>query len=93
MLKVDQATLEKLESQYPGIIEQICYFDGLDLPHWPDCGSSDTADVQCGIIGRTINIAVATKKFKLIANGPKPGSYFCNACMKYFEQVHVGQRA
>jgi len=55
------------------------------LPQCPRCGSKDTADVQCGIIGRTINIAAATTRFKLIPNGPAPGKYFCNACDEFFD--------
>lgn len=55
-----------------------------DLPPCPDCGSEDTASVQIGVIQRTMNIAAATTKFKLIPNGPKPGPYFCNACDRFF---------
>ena len=47
------------------------------------CGSTKTAGVHCGIVGRTINLAAATTKFKLIANGPRPGQYFCNACNEF----------
>ena len=47
--------------------------------------SEDTADVQVGIVRRTIQIAAATTKFKLIPNNPKRGSYFCNTCKKLFD--------
>ncbi len=83
MLKIAEHTLHELEATYPGILESILWFEGAALPACPRCSSSDTADVQVGIIGRTINIAAATTKFKLIANGPKPG-YFCNACDEFF---------
>jgi hypothetical protein len=84
MLKVDQDTLAHMESQYPGIQEQIRRFDEAELPACPRCRSDSTADVQCGMIGRTINIATATTKIKLIPNGPGPGKFFCNACGEFF---------
>ena len=87
MLKVGQATMDDMERQYPGISEQIRRIEERDLPNCPNCGAKDTAEVQCGIIGRTINLAAATTRFKLIANGPKPGSHFCNACGKYFDHT------
>lgn len=84
MLKVSKETLEDLEEKYPGITEQIMRFENAQLPACPNCKSTDTADVQVGIIGRTINIAAATTKFTLIPNGPKPGPYFCKNCKTYF---------
>jgi hypothetical protein len=52
----------------------------------PIVGTSDnTASVQVGVIGRTITMAAATSKFKLVANGPKPGTYFCQACRGFFD--------
>ena len=84
MLKINKKELNQLEKDYPGIKEQIRSFEEATLPACPRCGSEDTADVQVGIIGRTINIAGATTKFHLMANGPKPGKYFCNTCREYF---------
>ena len=85
MLKIANKELVRLEKQYPGIANQIQQFENAVLPQCPRCGSKDTADVQCGIIGRTINIAAATTRFKLIPNGPAPGKYFCNACDEFFD--------
>ena len=84
MLKIDEHTLHELDATYPGIRESILRFEGASLPTCPRCGSPDTADVQVGIIGRTINIAAATTKCKLIPNGPRDGKYFCNACDIFF---------
>tara|TARA_B100000809_G_scaffold142007_1_gene139574 strand:+ start:797 stop:1087 length:291 start_codon:yes stop_codon:yes gene_type:complete len=84
MLNVDEAMLAHMEQQYPGITEQIWRFEIAVLPPCPDCGDGDTADVQVGLIGRTIHISMSTTKFKLIPNGPKLGDYFCNACEQYF---------
>ncbi len=84
MLNIDEDNLKRLEKQYPGIVKTILHFEHATLPTCSRCGSEDTADVQCGIVGRTINIAAATTKFKLVPNGPKPGNYFCNACNEYF---------
>ena len=84
MLKLDQARMDQMERQYPGILEQILVFEKLELPKCPECESANTAEVQCGIIGRTMNLAAATTKLRLVANGPKPGRYFCNVCSKFF---------
>ena len=69
---------------YPGIKQQIHYFETTPLPGCPHCQSADTASVQAGIIPRTVFIASSTPRLKLIPNGPLPGSYFCNACERYF---------
>jgi hypothetical protein len=65
MLKVDKENLGEMEIKYPGIRETILHFEETKLPVCPRCGSDDTASVQSGIIGRTINISAATTKFKL----------------------------
>ena len=85
MLKINETDLRKLEQRFPGIIDQIMYFEEADLPICTHCQSMDTADVQIGIIGRTLHIAYATTKFKLIPNGPMPGRYFCNTCSNFFQ--------
>jgi len=85
MLKITQAELEKMESQREGIIKSIMAYENENLPSCPHCGSGDTASVQVGIMGRTIYIAAATTKVKLIPNGPKQGEYFCHECGKYFD--------
>lgn len=83
-LKIDKETLDHMEKQYPGIGKTILYFEKATLPVCSRCGSENTADVGCGIVGRTIYIAAATTKFKLIPNDPKPGKYFCNTCNEFF---------
>jgi hypothetical protein len=85
MPTADKDVLDQMEEQHPGIKEQILRFRNAELPACPRCGSEDTASVQCGIIGRTIYIAAATRKVRLIANPPKPGRFFCNACKEYFD--------
>jgi hypothetical protein len=84
MLKVNKKALNKMESNYPGIGKTITFFERANVPSCPHCGSEDTANVGCGLVGRSIHIAGATTKFKLIPNGPKPGEYFCNPCEKFF---------
>lgn len=81
----DKERLDKMERGYPGITSQIRYFEEAELPSCTHCGSNDTANVQIGIIGRTIAIAGMTRKFYLIANGPAPGKYFCRKCRQYFD--------
>ena len=84
MLRMNERALKEMEDQYPGITKQILRFENAVLPSCPHCASEDTADVQIGIIGRTIHITAATSKVKLIPNLPEPGKYFCNKCNKYF---------
>ena len=91
MLKIDQAALDQMEQQYPGIEHSVHHYEQATLPACPRCGSEDTAIVSSGIIGHTIAIAAATTKFKLIPNNPKPGSYFCNVCEDFFNKRR-GQR-
>lgn len=87
----EKASIEKwrnmsLEERYPGITEQIERFENAVLPPCPHCGSEDTASVQVGIIGRTMNIAAFTKKFSLVPNmSDKKGEYRCRKCGKFFD--------
>jgi hypothetical protein len=59
-------------------------FMRMDVPTCTQCGSRNTASVQVGVIGLTIRLAATCSKFKLIANGPKPGNWFCNSCQQFF---------
>jgi hypothetical protein len=88
MIRLPEDTLDSLERAYPGIREQIVRFDGATLPPCTLCGSRDTAEANAGVMSRTINIAAATTKFKLIPNGPRPANYFCNMCCKFFNEKH-----
>jgi hypothetical protein len=82
----DKERLAKLERDYPGITRSIRHFEDAELPLCKHCESHDTANVQIGIIGRTIAIAGMTRKFFLISNGPAPGKYFCRKCRQYFDE-------
>jgi hypothetical protein len=84
MLKLKPEEIDRMDMMYPGIREMIIRFDQAQLPVCAHCGSEDTSDVQVGLIARTIDISAATTKFKLIANGPRLGKNFCNACNKFF---------
>lgn len=59
-------------------------FMRMEVPPCTQCGSPSTASVQVGVIGLTIRLAATCRKFKLIANGPKPGNWFCNSCQQFF---------
>ena len=85
MLKVSPEQLESMEQSYPGIKEQIISREDADLPLCSSCGSANTAAVCVGVVGRTMSIAGATTKIKLIPNGPKPGDYFCNECNEFWK--------
>ena len=84
MIRKTEDQMKQLESQYPGITEQIWRFEQADLPACMACGSADTASVQVGVMGRTINIGAATTKIHLMLNGNDEGIYFCNVCRKQF---------
>ena len=64
--------------------EQYRRFTQMEVPACPKCGSRNTASVQLGVIGITIRLAATCRKFKLIPNGPTPGSWFCNSCGLFF---------
>ncbi len=85
MLKITEEQIEKINTDYPGIRDSIHHYESAILPNCKHCDSPDTASVQVGVVQRTMNIAVATTKFKLTPNGPKRGQYFCNACSSYFD--------
>ena len=84
MLKRSIEKLMKTEVDYPGFIQSVIHFETMDLPDCPFCGSPDTASVQAGVIGRTIALAGATTRFKLVANREGRPAYYCNRCEEYF---------
>jgi hypothetical protein len=74
-----------LEDGDPNIAEQIRLFKEAELPSCPFCGSTETASVQVGMVGRALTIAASTTKVKLVPSAKeKLGIYFCNTCGKYF---------
>ena len=83
MLKVAEEWLQRVETLYPGIRKTIDYYEGMDLPPCPACDSPDTASVSAGIVGRSIHVAAATSKMRLLADG-HPELYYCNTCGTYF---------
>ena len=85
MRTIDKSELHRLEKSYPGIGKTIRRLEAEVLPVCARCGSAKTATVHCGMIGRTIALAAATTKFKLVANRPTPGKYFCNTCQSFFD--------
>jgi hypothetical protein len=88
MLKVDQNALAEMERQHPGLVKTIMQFENAEVPACPHCGSGNTAEVQVGIIGRTISLVSATTKAKLVPNVMnKLGKYFCNVCHKFFDPL------
>lgn len=66
-------------------------FMQMEVPPCTRCGTGNTASVQVGVIGLTIRLAATCSKFKLIANGPKPGKWFCNSCGKFFDVPYDSQ--
>ena len=83
MLKVDEEWIDRVEAQYEGFREMVHRWDAMELPPCPFCGSSDTAKVSAGLVGRSINLAGATTKIRLLPNG-HPADYYCNQCESYF---------
>ena len=85
MLKVTPERLEKLDADYPGLRDYVLELEAAVLPGCSLCGSDNTAQVNVGVIGRTIALAAATSRFKLVPNRPKPGAYFCHDCRSFFD--------
>jgi hypothetical protein len=83
MLKVNEQWLREVEQRYPGIRQTIDYYEALNLPPCPACGSTDTAAVSAGLVGRSIHVGASTTKIRLLPNGV-PEDYYCNACERYF---------
>ena len=69
MLKEIEEERAEMELNYPGIHNQVRHLEAIRLPRCRYCKSNNTALVQCGVIGRTIEIASATTKFRLRASG------------------------
>lgn len=84
MLKVTNEDLDRLEESYSGLRETVLRFESAETPLCPRCSSADTASVQVGLIGRTIALATATSKVRLIPNQTDEGEWFCNHCEHYF---------
>jgi len=87
MIKISEDQFKHYEVNYPGITEQILRFDKRVMPPCPFCNSTDTAVVICGIIGRTIHIASATSRVKLLANRDQR-HFYCHSCKQYFDLLY-----
>ena len=84
MLKVTQEQLDDYERRYPGLKEQVLRFEAAKVPPCSRCKSHNTAEVQAGLIGRTILLTLSTTKFIVTPNGPREGRYYCWECKKFF---------
>ena len=83
-LMVDEAWIEHVETIYPGFRQSLADAESRELPLCPTCGSTNTARVGGGLIGRTTHLAAATTKFKLVPNN-RPADFYCNACDRFFD--------
>jgi hypothetical protein len=83
MIKVDESFIRGVEERYPGFRETLEYYESLRVPRCAACGSDATAKVVSGLIGRTMHLAAATTKVKLLPNG-RPTDFFCTACDRVF---------
>jgi hypothetical protein len=83
-MRVDECTINEWERLYPGIRETILHFENSNQLPCTYCGASDTGNAQVGFTGRSIHIARATSKFKLLVNGPIHGQNFCSQCRRHF---------
>ena len=86
MLRISREKIERMEAQYTGITQTIERFEAMEIPECPACKCEDTASVQVGVIGRTINLWAATTEFEARSTGfATLGRFFCNACSHYFD--------
>jgi hypothetical protein len=85
--------LDEVEKLYPGLRETIAHWKAMELPACPRCRSPYTARVSAGLVGRSMHLAGATHKIRLIPNG-HPADFYCNSCKRYFDSwgqtVNVG---
>lgn len=84
MLTVSEESIMNMDASYPGIAEQVHRFEAMEIPSCDKCGSGDTAIIQVGLVVRTMYLAMATTKFKLLPNYNGHGIYFCNSCKAQF---------
>ena len=87
MIRLTKKQIEGLEQDYKGITEQIEGFDNEESPACPKCGSTHTALVQVGFLGRLNAIAAGTSKVAIVMNPPKPGKYKCRECKTYYNDL------
>ena len=85
MLKIDYKELERLDRYYLGLKDQVIHLEGKDMPAYPHCGSRCTALVGVGVVGRSLQMAVSTTRFRLWANGPRQGKFACASCRCFFD--------
>jgi hypothetical protein len=79
MLKVNEEWIRESERKYPGFTMTLDYYESLDLPPCRRCGAGAAAKVSTGLVGRSIALAAATTKVKLLPNG-HPVDFYCWAC-------------
>jgi transposase-like protein len=84
MLKVSKARIRAAEERYPGFKDTLDYYEAQSLPSCPLCGSAETAKTATGVIGRTMELAAATTKIRLVPNGPH-AAFYCETCDKLFD--------
>ena len=89
MLKISFEQLDRLEKHYPGIKDQIMRLEGKELPACPRCASRRTLLVGVGVVGRSIQMAISTTRFRLVASGPRPGKFACASCQHYFDDEGI----
>lgn len=84
MLTARDESIRQAEAMYPGFRKTLAYYESLKLPPCPTCGSTHTAKVSAGLVGRNIALAGATTKMKLVPNG-HPADFHCGACDQFFD--------
>jgi hypothetical protein len=84
MLTASDEWIRKAEAMYPGFRKTLDYYEALALPPCPRCGSTHTAKVSSGLVGRSISLAAATTKMKLVPNG-HPADFHCGGCEQFFD--------
>ncbi|MCC6245562.1 MAG: hypothetical protein IT353_22215 [Gemmatimonadaceae bacterium] len=85
MVKINDEWIRQAEIAYPGFRKTLNRYESMCLPGCPACQSTHTASVQMGIVGRSISLAAATTRIKLVTNPPVSGQFFCNDCETFFD--------
>jgi hypothetical protein len=82
MVTTDPEWLSRAERGYPGFQKALAYYESLRLPVCPRCGGEPSTLIS-GLTGRTIALAAATTRVKLLANR-RAGNFFCSRCDELF---------
>lgn len=88
MVKMNEEWIRQAEIAYPGFRKTLNRYESMTLPACPACQSTNTATVATGIVGRSISLAAATTRVKLLRNPFGDEQFYCNDCETFFDETN-----